>query len=221
MLRVALLPILAASVLAATAAAAGAPELPVLPSNDVNAKPISAAVTYTASSFPIAMRITPPDGGWFAGQGRIVTVKRGSYGWAEFMHAPPNRPQGAIAMITSLDATPSVATTVAQLRAGTGATFGPVTPVRLAGFSGSQFDVTIGPKHHLFIPLSPPSHAARYHPDAYLLDAGEVVRIVVLDVRGKTVVFLLENYALPADQFPTFLDQAHGLLASLRFPASA
>src|SRR5690349_12362669 len=104
MLRAALASILAAA-FAATAAAAGPPELPKLPSNDVNAKPISAAVTYAASSFPVAMRITPPDGTWFAGQGSIVTVKRGSYGWAEFMHAPPNQPQGAIAMITSLDAT--------------------------------------------------------------------------------------------------------------------
>jgi hypothetical protein len=218
MLRRALVSIIAAALFATTAAAAGPMELPTLASDDVAPKPIGANTTYAASSFPLALRITPPDGTWLAGQGKTVTLKRGSFAWAEFMHAPPTVPLGAISMITSLGASPPVATAVSQLRAGAGVTYGPVTPVRLAGFGGEKFDATIGSKHHLFVPLSPPSHAAVYHPDAYLFDAGEVLRIVVLDVRGKTVVFVLENAGLPSDQFPSFLDEAQRLLDTLRFP---
>jgi hypothetical protein len=211
---------LAACVLAPLAAASATlPELPTLASDDANARPVAAGVTYAASSFPIAVRITPPDRTWLAGQGGTVTAKRGSYGWAEFMHGPPGVPRGAISMITSADPTRSVAATVAQLRSEAGVTFGPVSAVRLAGFRGSRFDAEVGAKSRRFVPFSPPSHAAVFHPDAYLFDAGEVLRIVALDVRGKTVVLLLENAGLPAAQFPTFLDSANGLLGTLRFPA--
>jgi hypothetical protein len=219
MLRTALASILAAAAVAATAAAAGATELPTLPNDDADAKPVRAGTTYSAGSFPLALRITPPDGSWLAGQETIVTAKRGSFGSVEFMHAPAAAPLGAISMIASVDGTPSVATAVAQLRSAKGATFGPTTPTRLAGFSGSRLDATVGAKRAIFVPLSPPSHAARYHPDAYVFDAGEVLRFVVLDVRGKTVVLLIENAGLPADRFGTFLDSAGGLLSTLRFPA--
>jgi hypothetical protein len=213
------LALLVAAVAAAAAAAAGTPELPTLPNDDVNASPVSSGVTYGAGSFPTPLRITPPDGSWLAGQGSTVTAKRGSFGWAEFMHAPAAAPQGAISMIASVDGEPSVATAVAQLRAAGGTSYGPTAPVRLAGFSGRQFDATIGAKSRVFVPLSPLSHAAVFHPDAYRFDAGEVLRVVVLDVRGTTVVFLIENAALPADEFPAFLDDARRLLATLRFPS--
>jgi hypothetical protein len=98
-------------------------------------------------------------------------------------------------------------------------TFGPVSAVRLAGFPGRRFDAQVGPSHRLVVPFSPPSHGARFRPDAYLVDAGELLRIVVLDVRGRTVVLLLENAGLPAEQFPAFLASANGLLGTLRFPA--
>jgi hypothetical protein len=43
--------------------------------------------------------------------------------------------------------------------------------------------------------------------------------MIVLDVRGRTVVLALESFGLPAEQFPAFLMSANGLLASLRFPS--
>jgi hypothetical protein len=212
--------IAALCIVTAAGAAGSAPELPPLPSDDVNARPVSAGVTYAAHSFPIALRITPPDGTWLAGQWSVATTKRGSFGYTEFMHGPPSAPNGAISMVTSPDPTPSVAASVAQLRGTAGVTYGPPTFVRLGGFSGSQFDAHVGPKARIFVPLSPPSHKAVYHPDGYRFDAGEVLRLIVLDVRGKTVVLLIENAALPAEQFPQFLGQAHALLASLRFPSA-
>jgi hypothetical protein len=204
----------------AAVAAGNLTELPKLPNNDVNPPALKAGVTFQASSFPLAMRATAPDATWFGGQGKIVTKKRGSFGWVEFLQSPPASPRGAISMITSLDATPSVAATVAQLRTGgSGATYQATVPARLAGFSGRQFDGQVVGKNHIFVPFSPLSHAATFHPDAYKFDRGEVFRIIVLDVRGKTVVLLLENVALPADQFTAFLSTAASrLLGSLQFP---
>jgi hypothetical protein len=204
---------------AAAAAAAGPTELAAIPNNDVNPPALKASVTLQARLFPVALRVTPPDATWFGAQGKTVTVKRGSFAWVEFLQSPPGRPLGAISMITSYDATPSVGTTVARLRAGSGATFEATSPVRLAGFAGSQFDGQVVAKSHDFVPFSPPTHAARYRPDAIRFYQGEVFRIIVLDVRGKTVALLLENAALPADQFPAFLGSAGRLLGSLRFPA--
>lgn len=203
---------------AMTAGAAGPAELSTIANNDVNAPPLKAGVTLQASLFPIVLRVTPPDTTWFGAQGKTVTAKRGSFAWAEFLQSPPGSPLGAISMITSYDPTASVATTVARLRAGPGATFEATSPARLAGFSGSQFDGQVVGKSHDFIPFSPPTHAARYRPDAIRFYKGEVFRIIVLDVRGKTVALLLENAALPADQFPAFLTTANQLLRSLQFP---
>ena len=197
----------------------GSSELPKLPNNDVNPPALKAGVTFQASLFPLGLRVTPPDATWFGGQGKIATQKRGSFGWVEFLQSPPAKPLGAISMITSLDATPSVASTVAQLRTGgSGATFQATSPVRLAGFSGSQFDGQVVGKTHTFVPFSPLSHAATFHPDAYTFNQGEVFRIIVLNVRGKTVVLLLENAALPADQFSAFLASAGKILGTLQFP---
>jgi hypothetical protein len=94
--------------------------------------------------------------------------------------------------------------------------------VTLGGFSGIQFDGQIvGAKNfdhtgHYFVPFSPPSHAAKYYPDEYAV-YGDVFHVIVLNVRGKTVVIYIENVALPADQFPAFLTKANRILGSLRF----
>ena len=103
-------------------AAVNPPELPRLPSNDVNPPPLKAGASYQASRFPNALRVTIPDGSWFGGQGAIKTQKRGSYGWVEFLQSPPDAPLGAISMITSYEPMPSVAATIARLRRG-GAAF--------------------------------------------------------------------------------------------------
>jgi hypothetical protein len=51
------------------------------------------------------------------------------------------------------------------------------------------------------------------------MNQGEAFRIIVLNVRGKTVVVFIDSVALSADQFPAFLIKADTILKSLRFPA--
>jgi hypothetical protein len=217
---IALVNVVAVVSLASTAAATGQlPDLAKLANNDVNAPALTAGVTYQASLFPLALRVTVPDGSWFGGQGKTITQTRGSFGWVEFLQSPPGKPLGAISMISSYGRTQSVAATVAQLRsAGTGATYQATSHVKLGGFSGREFDGKVVGKSHVFVPFTPLTHAARYHPDAYRFNQREVFRIIVLGVRGKTVVLLLENAALPADRFPAFLTSANQILGTLQFP---
>ena len=116
--------------------------------------------------------------------------------------------------------TPSVAAMVAGLRTrGRGATYEATSPVKLGGYSGLQFDGKIVGKEHVFIPFSPKSTVAKWYPDSYGMQQGEVFRIIALNVRGKTVVVYIENAELPADQFPDFLAAADTLLETLKFPA--
>ncbi len=218
--------LLCLAVIACAASSAGAAsnvlDLPKLASNDVTARPLKAGAEFSASQFPLALRVTTPNGTWFGGQGRMdFPVKNYHYGWLELVQSPPAQPLGMISMITSFNPTRSVRATVAQLRAGAEtATFQATKPVRLAGFAGSQFDGEVVGKHHIFVPFTTlRPGAAAFYPDAYRFDQGEVFRIIVLGVRGKTVVLLLENLALPADQFTAFLASAGTLLHSLRFPA--
>jgi hypothetical protein len=117
--------------------------------------------------------------------------------------------------------TPSVAATVNSLRTrGHGTTYEATAPVTLAGFTGLQFDgKLVGPKH-LFVPFSARTHKAAYFPDGIGLEGNDqVFRFIVLNVRGKTVVLYINNFLLPADQFPAFLTKASKILAALRFPA--
>jgi hypothetical protein len=194
-------------------------ELPKLSNDDAPAQPLQAGTTFEASLFPLRVHSTAPDASWLGGQWKLITAKRGSFGYLEFLRRPANAPLGALSLISSFDPTPSLAATVKQLRTGPGATFEAATPITLAGFSGSQFDGRVTAKHHVFVPFTTVTRAATYHPDAYRFDQGEAFRIVVLEVRGKTVVLLLESAALPASQFPNFLETAGRLLATLRFPS--
>ena len=55
---------------ASPAATSGNPELPVSNVNTSAGKftPLKAGVSYQASSFPLALRVTPPDGSWSGAQ---------------------------------------------------------------------------------------------------------------------------------------------------------
>ena len=194
--------------------------------------PLHAGTTYQASVFPIPLRVRVPTPGWSG-----VQWKSGSdyfhgggppnYGWVHFARGSTTGPgQGLISIMTGYTRTPSVSRTVNVLRTrGHGATYEPTSPVTLDGFSGIQFDGRItGAKNfdhtgHYFVPFSPASHAAKYHPDEYGV-YGDVFRVLVLDVRGKTVVVYIENVALPREQFPAFLTKAEQILRSIRFPAA-
>jgi hypothetical protein len=189
--------------------------------------------TYQASLFPISVRVRVPTQGWSGVQWRSGSdYFRGggppNYGWVHLARGSATGiPQGMISIMTAYTRTPSVARTVNGLRTrGRGATYDPTSPVTLAGFTGIQFDGRItGAKNvdhtgHFFIPFSAVSHAAKYYPDEYPV-YGDVFRVLVLDVRGKTVVVYIENVALRPQQFPAFLTKADQILRSLQVPAAA
>jgi hypothetical protein len=195
--------------------------------------PLHAGTTYQASLFPIPLRVGVPTPGWSGVQWKSGSdYFRGggppNYGWVHFGRGSTSGiPRGLISIMTAYTRTPSVARTVNVLRTrGHGATYEPTSSVTLAGFSGIQFDGRItGAKNvdhtgHFFIPFSAVSHAAKYYPDEYPV-YGDIFRVLVLDVRGKTVVVYIENVALPQQQFPAFLTKVEQILGSLRFPASA
>ena len=197
--------------------------------------------TYQATKFPFPIRLTPPDASWSGAQwktGRLypafaerLGIADGGdpphFGWVAVAHAGSSLtapPLGLVTIVTANARTPSVAATVRSLRTrGHGATYGPTSRVTIAGFRGTQFDGEIvGPKRdhigHIFIPFTPSTHGAHYYPDEYPV-YGDVFRISVLNVHGKSVVVFAENAALPADQFPAFLTKTNQILASLRFPS--
>ena len=210
-----------------------ASQLPVANLQTPNGFPsrLIAGATYQATSqFPIALRVTPPDGSWSGAQWKTarLTGDRGGppfFGWAAFQQGSPKlAPKGIVVIMTAYAGTPSVAATVSGLRTrGHGATYQATSTVKVGGFSGIQFDGQVVTKH-IFVPFSPPSSGGGAYPgklDAYEVahnQAGGTFRVIVVNVRGKTVVVYLDSAALSSDQFPAFLTKATDILKSLRFP---
>lgn len=191
--------------------------------------PLGAGTRYAASRFPLPIRVTVVEPGWSGTQWRSGhDYFRGggppNYGWVHLGRGSARAaPLGLVSIMTAYGATPSVAGTVTVLRTrGRGAEYGPSRPVVVAGYRGIQFDGRItGPRNsdhvgHYFIPFSPRSHAAHYYPDEYPV-YGDVFRVIVVGVHGKSVVIYLENVALPPDDFPGFLTKAERLVRALRF----
>ncbi len=190
---------------------------------------MKAGTTYGASLFPIPIRITPSTSWsgaqWESGRDYFRGGGPPNYGWVHIGHGTTGVPNGLISIMTAYAPTPSVAATVNGLRTrGHGATYEATTSTRLAGFSGQQFDGKIvGARNpdqigHFFVPFSPKSNAAKYYPDEYGV-YGDVFRVIVLNVRGKTVIIYIENSGLAPEQFPQFLTKAEQLLRTVRFPA--
>jgi len=241
---------LLAAGLCSVGATAATPKLPDLPESYIfspsgELTPLRAGVTYRASQFPQALRVTPPSRSctgaqWKANNFPPDEIKRRHlkcstspavcrppyFGWVAIGKggaSPAPAPRALILIMAGYDRTPSVAVTVANLRTrGTGATYDPTTTVKVAGFSGTEFDGRlVGPKH-VFVPFSPPSHAAGGNSDAIETDGvGHAFRLIVLNVRGHTVVVFIGSLVMSADQFATFLPEADGILKSLRFPRGA
>ena len=144
------------------------------------------------------------------------------YGWVSFgQGSGASPPRGSVVISTSYGSTPSAATAVNRLRTGlprNEATYRPTTRTRLAGFYGYEFDGQIVGQRHIFLPFTPPGGAAGGGPDAIEFEHGWVFRIIILNVRGKTVVVYIANVALPANQFPAFLTKANRILRTLAFP---
>jgi hypothetical protein len=209
------------------AVTAATPQLPVnnLVSQAGKLIPLKAGVTYQASKLPLALRVTPPDASWLGAQWKSSargehSTKPPFFGWAWLSDSFENgAPQGLIQILTSYTRTPSVASTVRNLRTrGHGATYQPTSPISLNGFGGIQFDGTIVGKSHTFIPFTPIQNIARFYGDATHFDKGEVFRIIVLNVRHKTVVIWITTALLPPADFPIFLTKANAILKSLKFP---
>ena len=213
---------LAAAALTAVATAAGATPIDLSVSNlntraGVTTK-LNAGVTYQASGFPIALKITPPDASWGGTQWKTSSHGKPAFGWAAFTHGPVNQPpKGVLEIETAYGPTPTAAVILGRLRtAGGGATFGPTVRVSLAGHPGWQIDGHIfGRFGHYFVPFTPKTGGAT-PPDGYNLSPGEAFRLVVLDVKGRRVVLFFDSAVLPADQFPTFLAAVRKLIISLR-----
>jgi hypothetical protein len=195
--------------------------------------PLRARVTYQASRFPIPLRLAPPDATWSGGQWKTASAGCDAasgrfagyppyYGWVAISQGPGSRlPRGSILIMTSYGTTPSLATAVNRLRTGlprTEVTYQPTTRIRLAGFYGYQFDGQVVGQHHIFLPFTPPGGAVGGGPDAVEVEDGWVLRVIALNVRGKTVVIFIANVALPANQFPDFLTKANRILRTLAFP---
>ncbi|HZQ64941.1 MAG TPA: hypothetical protein VFA66_06920 [Gaiellaceae bacterium] len=186
---------------------------------------LTAGAVYTSSELPVAMRITPPDASWTGAQWKSARLDRGTggppyFGFAAFgvgRNTASTVPHGLVVVETAYDRTPSVSATVAGLRSrGRWATYRASSPVTLAGLHGVELDGEIAPGHvHVFQPFTGAGHFV----DAVYADGSELFRVVVLDVRGKTVVVYLDGVGLTADEFPAFLERAGRLLQSLRFPA--
>ena len=214
-------------VIVSQALTAATPQLPVNNLDTPAGKliPLKSGVTYQASKLPLALRVTAPDASWLGAQWKSSargehSTKAPFFGWAWLSNSfEDGAPQGLIVILASYTRAPSVATTVRNLRTvGYGASYGPTSPTSLAGFRGSQFDGKIVGKSHTFIPFTAKQNIARYYGDASFFDKGEVFRIVVLNVRHKTVVIYTTTATLPPADFPTFLAKAGMILKSLKFP---
>jgi hypothetical protein len=187
--------------------------------------PLRPGVTYGASAFPTLLRVTAPGRSWAGSQWRTTSHGKPAFAWAAVGHgatrsSTPVPLLGVITIVTPYGRSPSVAQTVQRLRVGgSGADYETPSRVRLAGYSGMQFDGTVwGKWGHVFIPFSSVTNAAS-PPDTHRLPKGEAFRAIVLNVRGRTVLVFLENADLPQDQFPTFLADAGRVLGTLAFPA--
>lgn len=199
--------------------------LVVKPTGPPTAARLKDGVTYQASLFPIALRLTARGGPWWGDQFKGYAHGKALFGFAQAAHPGV---KGAITIVTAYGSTPSVAATIARLQTGGshlpdtnvgGTSWQESVPVKLAGYSGRQFDGEVwGIFGHTFIPFTPKTGAGK-PPDHLRLEKGEAFRLIALKVRRKTVVVLLNSAELLADQFPAFLASASQLLNTLEFPA--
>ena len=211
--------------LAAGVAAAAPPELATSNLNTPAGKmtALAAKTVYQASSFPLGLRLTAPDGTWAGSQWTTSAFGKKTFAWVAVGHGgttPTTAPQGVVTIMTAIGPTPSVSATVARLRrGGSGITFQKTSPARVAGYRGTQFDGDVwGIFGHSFVPFTPTTHGASPS-DSWHIDKGEAFRFIVLGVKGRTVVLFEESFGLSPDRFPAFLTDANRVLASLKFTA--
>jgi len=184
-------------------------------------QPLASAVRYEARSFPIGVRITLPAGEW-AGAQWTTRSSHGqpAFGWLAIGQLPLNNPRGLLTMETAFGPTPSAPTILGRLRSGRAeAVFEKTRRVALAGFPGWLVEGrVVGSSGHGFVPFTPGSGGERA-PGAFMVGSGERFRVIVLDVRGKSVVLFLESLKLRPQAFHAFTTMADRIVAdSLEFP---
>jgi hypothetical protein len=172
---------------------------------------------YQASLFSPALRVTIPDAKWSGAQ----WVKSGD----DTLDLSWRAHNGGIGMISAPGSTQSAATTLNRLRTeradgpNVGMTVQPIVAVKIAGFSGQQFDgVVTGQYGHTFVPFSGKSGGASSSAgDHVRLPQDAAFRIIVLSVRGKVIFFEIDSDRTPT-QDPELLADAMKIVHSLRFP---
>jgi hypothetical protein len=153
----------------------------------------------------------------------------------------PRHGVGDITIEAGSGSTPSVAATAARLHATPKMKVGQLKPTHVAGFAGEMFDATIldfDPGNYdsaaqrgiSLVPYTTNHHCGyctdTMHgetQDAKFAAKDQLFRIIVIGVKGKTVVIYIESTyhdqpkVLPAQTFPTFLPYAQRMLAALSF----
>ena len=139
--------ILVLAALAAAGVATAAP--PELATSNLNTPAgkltaLTAKTVYQASSFPLGLRLTAPDGTWGGAQWTTSSRGKKTFAWAAVGRGgttATSAPKGVITIITAIGPTPSVSATVARIhQGGSGITFQKPSAARVAGYTGTQFD---------------------------------------------------------------------------------
>ena len=214
--RVAALIVVAVALIASTAAIAAAP-VNLFKGGDLHesvaqadGKNLARGVTYTASTFPLAVQVRPPDALWGG-----VQLQSRTFRFVQFNHLRagnvPLHGVGEITLEARAGRTGSVAATVQKLHSTPLIKAGAVTPVHVAGFAGKAFDATIvgidnvgfdpnAPRGISLAPFTTNRHCGfctgamqGETQDAKFANKGQLFRFIVIDVRGKTVVIYIES----------------------------
>ena len=222
-----------------SAASAGPPDLlnggdPHESLGQADVKALSRGVTYTPSTFALRVRFRPPDGAWEG-----VQLQSGPFRFVQLLHrrtgTVPVHGRGYITLEASTHATSSVAKTIARLHATPNMRVSAIKGVQIAGFRGLAFNASItgtdpGSTGISLTPFTTAHHCGYCEVtlnheglDNRFAGKGQLLRIMAIDVRGKTVMVFLESDfpqpGYPAEKtFPTFVPYAAQLLATLQFP---
>ena len=180
-------------------------------------KDLNSGVTYTARTFPLAVRFRPTDALWGGAQ-----FQSGKYRFVQLLHlksgSVPFHGRGVLTLETSTGRTPSVAATIEHLRENPALHATAVKAARVGAYVGKQFDASVvgddlsnlsscpgNQKCPAAVSLAPflANHHcgfcgdAQFQPreaqDVKVARTGQELRVLVIRARGKTVVVYLES----------------------------
>ena len=190
---------------------------------DVGVHDLKRGTVYSASTFPLRLTARPPDALWLGGQ-----TQAGKFRFVVFQHKYARDAQGKVSVWgsgqltveTGKGKTGSVAQVLKNLRSTPKISASAPRSVRVGGFAGQQFDATVtgaepGEEGEAFVPFSGDPRPVGDH--MFVLK-GQKLRIIVLGVRGKTVVIYEQpsiELKLLDKTFPAFTAAARRLLATM------